>query len=80
VTHTGADDARPARRRRSIFRDDPDDRGLRDHWGDPSVATGPATAAGDVGADEGGAASSIFGEGLPDTTAADSGHPDGSAR
>jgi len=77
VTHPGADDARPARRRRrSIFRDDSDDLGLRDAWAGPKSDAAVSTAA----PDEPDAAPSIFRAGLPDSPPADSGHPDGIVR
>jgi hypothetical protein len=73
VTHSGADDARPARRRRSIFRDDSDDFGLRDAWGDPT----PDAATPTDGPD---ATPSIFRAGLPDSPPVDPGSPDGIVR
>ncbi|MDD7921117.1 hypothetical protein [Actinomycetospora callitridis] len=77
MTHPGADDAHPARRRRrSIFRDDSDDLGLRDAWAGPtSDAAAPTAATDDLDA-----APSIFRAGLPDSPPADSGTPDGIVR
>ncbi|WP_433033270.1 hypothetical protein [Actinomycetospora sp. CA-053990] len=77
MTHPGADDARPARRRRrSIFRDDSDDLGLRDAWGDPT----PDAAVPAVATDDPDAAPSIFRAGLSDSAPADPGSPDGIVR
>ena len=77
MTHPGADDARPARRRRgSIFRDDADDLGLRDPWGDPT----PEAAVPTVATDDPDAAPSIFRAGLPDSLPVDPGHSDGIVR
>jgi hypothetical protein len=76
VTHPGADDARPVRRRRSIFRDDSDDLGLRDPWSDPT----PEAAVPPVASDDPDAAPSIFRAVLPDSPPADPGHPDGIVR
>jgi hypothetical protein len=77
VTHPGADDAHPARRRRrSIFRDDSDDLVMRDPWGDPTPDAAVPTAA----TDDVDAAPSIFRAGLPDSSRADPGPPDGIVR